>query len=360
MRCRLLLVLGGAALAAGAVVPGTAAAKTWTAWAGSPGKAPAGTPKDTEVNQFFPATMRIRAGDSVRFRNNEFHTVSFLPRGQKAAPPFIADPQHGTYESINDSAGNAFFFNGKPKFLYNPATFGPAGSKTIGDNKFHSSGVYGKAAGGQSSVTFKFAKRGTFTALCLIHPGMRGKVIVGGASSRVPNNADFQATIAREGTRAYASATKASKLKPPTNTVYAGIGDKATILGFLPKSLTVKAGTSVDFVERSSSEVHNMVFGPKDFVEPFFKQTDLLPLGPGAPNQVSPVLIYGSDPKENGGYSYDGANHGDGFLVTPVIDDQPGGPLENTSRITFTKPGTYHYFCQIHGPEMAGDIVVTE
>ncbi|HEY3189884.1 MAG TPA: hypothetical protein VGJ70_20510, partial [Solirubrobacteraceae bacterium] len=252
MRCRLLLVLGGAALAAGAVVPGTAAAKTWTAWAGSPGKAPAGTPKDAEVNQFFPATMRIRAGDSVRLRNNEFHTATFLPKGLKPAPPFIADPQHGTYDGINDSTGSALYFNGLPKFIYNPGTFGPAGSKTVGDGRIHSSGVFGKAAGGTTSVTFKFPKQGTFTVICLIHPGMRGRIVVGSRKARVPSIADEQAAIAREGTRAYANATKASKLKPPAGTVYAGIGDKATILGFLPKTLTVKAGQSVDFVERSS------------------------------------------------------------------------------------------------------------
>jgi plastocyanin len=189
---------------------------------------------------------------------------------------------------------------------------------------------------------------------------MRQGVIVGGKRSRVLSNADVQAAIAREGTRGYANATAASKLKPPANTVYAGIGDKSTILGFLPKTLNVKAGASVDFIERSSSEVHNMVFGPKDYVEKFAKETDLLPLGPGAPNQVTPVLIYATDPEGNGGYTYDGTNHGNGFLVTPVIDDQPGGPLKNTSRITFTKAGTYHYFCAIHGPEMSGDIVVTE
>ena len=58
-------------------------------------------------------------------------------------------------------------------------------------------------------------------------------------------------------------------------------------------------------------------------------------------------------------YSYDGTNHGNGFFVTPLRDGVPGG-LPNTSRITFPKPGKYHYICFLHGPDMAADIVVTQ
>jgi plastocyanin len=348
-------------LAALFAVPGSAAAHTWTAWAGSPGKAPAGTPKGAEINLFFPSALRIRQGDSVRFRNNEFHTATFLARGKKAQAPFVPDPSGAKYEGINDAAGNPFYFDGLPKFIYNPSTFAPVGSKTVGDGKEHSAGVFGKALGPKAaSVTFKFTKRGQYTVICLIHPGMKGRIIVGGARSAVRGDALVQGQVASEGGKAFASVTKASKLTPPANTIYAGVGDKATLLGYVPNKLTVKAGTSVDFVERSSSEVHNVLFGPKDYSEKFGQDTDLLPFAPGAPNQVTPVDIYGTDPAVNGAYTFDGANHGNGFFVTPVIDDQPGGPLQNTSRITFTKAGTYHYFCAIHGPEMSGDITVTE
>jgi plastocyanin len=342
------------------MVPASAMARTFDAWAGSPGKAPSGTPKSTELNLFFPATLRIHAGDSVRFRNNEFHTATFLGRKLKAPPLFSIDPSGASYAGINDAAGNPFFFNGKPKFIYNLAAFGPIGSTTVGDGKTHSTGAFGKALG-RASVTFKFPKAGSYTVVCLIHPGMRGSVIVSSKRKKVPNAADVKAAVAREGLRAYASAKAASQKKPPANTVYAGIGDKATLLAFLPAKLTVKAGQSVDFIERSSSEVHNMVFGPKDYVEKFGKDTDFLPQGPGKPNQVTPIEIYGTDPPGAGGaWTYDGATHGNGFFVTPVIDKQPGGPLANSSRITFTKAGTYHYFCAIHGPEMAGDVVVTQ
>jgi plastocyanin len=353
------LVAAAALLALAA--PSSALARKVDAWAGSPGKAPAGTPKGTELNMFFPATLRIRQGDSVRFRNNEFHTVTFLGRGQKAPPLFVPAPGGATYNGFNDASNNPFYFNAKPKFIYNTnGVFGPVGNSTIGDGKLHSTGAFGKPVG-RASATFKFPKRGTYTVMCLLHPGMKGRVIVGKRSSRVPNAADLQATVAREAVRGYTSARKAVTHRPPANTIYAGIGDKATVFAFLPNKLTVKAGTTVDVIERSSSEVHNMVFGPKDYVEKFAKDTDLIPTGPGSPNQLTPVLIYGTDPPgAGGGYTYDGASHGNGFFVTPVIDDSSATPIGNTSRVTFTKAGTYHYFCAIHGPEMAGDVVVTE
>jgi len=356
---RMSLVIAAAAMLVAVAVPATAGAHTWTAWAGSPGKAPAGTPKQAELNLFFPATIRIRQGDSIRYRNNEFHTTTILAKGQKAPALFMPDPTGAKYQGINDSAGNPFYFNGQPKFIYNPAAFGPVGSKTIGDGKEHSSGAYGKALG-RASVTFKFTKRGSYTMICLIHPGMRQHVIVGGRKSVTRGDALVQAQVATQARKQYASVTEAAKKTPPANTVYAGIGDKATLLGFLPNRLTVKAGSAVDFIERSSSEVHNMVFGPKDYTDQFLKQTDLLPVGPGAPNQLTPVDVFGSDPPTNGAYTYDGTNHGNGFFVTPVMDKQSASPLPNTERVTFTQPGTYHYYCAIHGPEMSGDIVVTQ
>ncbi len=51
--------------------------------------------------------------------------------------------------------------------------------------------------------------------------------------------------------------------------------------------------------------------------------------------------------------------HGDGTFSTPVIDGDPNSPPGTIAKIKFTVPGTYNYFCQIHGPAMAGTVVVT-
>jgi plastocyanin len=360
MRHRLSLLLAAAAAVALLATPATAGAKTWTAWAGSPiTKAPAGTPKNGSLNSFFPSTLKIHQGDSVRVKNNEFHTASFLAKGQKFPAAFAPDPTGATYSGLNDAAGNPFYFNGKPKLQYSPAVFGPVGSTTVGDGKEHSSGAYGKPLG-RAAVTYKFPKRGTYTLLCLIHPGMKAKITVAAKKAAVPSEAAVQAQIARETARGIANLKRVIKSKPATNVVYVGIGANATILGYLPAKITVKAGTPVDFVNRSPSEPHNVTFGPKDYLDAWFKQTDLLPQGPGSPNQLTPIDAFGTDPPGPGdSYTYDGTNHGNGFFATPVIDDQPGG-LPGASRVVFTAPGTYHYICAIHGTDMAGDVVVTQ
>ena len=92
------------------------------------------------------------------------------------------------------------------------------------------------------------------------------------------------------------------------------------------------------------------------WIEEFGKKTDLFPTGPTSPNQVSPVLPFGTDPAP---YTYDGATmHGNGFFTTPLTSGAPIG-LPRSSRVTFSAPGTYKYFCWIHGPDMGGTITVT-
>jgi hypothetical protein len=110
----------------------------------------------------------------------------------------------------------------------------------------------------------------------------------------------------------------------------------------------------------SPSEPHNEGFGPQAWIDGFMAQTDLFPAPPGSANQAPPLFIYGSDPP--GVQTYTGSNHGNGFLAPGLTDDQPGDPpngLPQTNAIRFTKPGTYHYYCLLHGPDMSGDIVVT-
>ena len=136
-----------------------------------------------------------------------------------------------------------------------------------------------------------------------------------------------------------------------------GFGKTWTVLGYFPQALKVKAGTTVTFVNKAPVEVHNVVFGPKKYILGLQKTTDLFPTGPKSPNQTSPFLVYGSEPK--GQYSFDGANHGNGFLSTPLNAGAPGQGLSQSWAVTFTKPGTYSYFCWIHGPEMSGKIIVT-
>src|SRR5262249_45642655 len=139
--------------------------------------------------------------------------------------------------------------------------------------------------------------------------------------------------------------TAVAAAKPPANTVYVGAGDLTTNLAYFPSVLKVKAGTTVNFVNRAPEEVHDVAFGPQKWIQGFQQKTDLLPQGRAAPNQATPVYAYGSEPK--GKYQYDGTNHGNGFLVTPLTagSSSPAFGLPRSASVTFTKPGTYKFFC---------------
>ena len=335
-------------------------ATTYTVFLGEQGPPPAAILKlhlFGALNQFMPSKLVIAAGDSVTFSSGSFHTVTYAP---KPFPLLLPDPGK-KYENLSDAAGAPFYFDGLPKLIYNGQAFGPFGPKTISGSTPVSSG--GLSPQGPkappATATYAFPKAGTFHLFCTLHPGMKATVLVKPAGAAVPKTPDqvkAQALVQMGAgyTKGIALA-KNTKVKAP-NTVVMGVGASPSLFAYYPKTLSVKAGTTVTFVNKSPSEVHNIVFGPKKYLQQWGKTTDLMPQGPGSPNQVTPILPYGTDPKP---LSYDGAStHGNGFFATPLTAGAPIG-LPRSSKVTFTKPGTYKYFCWIHGPDMSGTITVT-
>jgi plastocyanin len=341
---------------AGLVLAGAANAGTWTVNVGEQTKPPAGTPKGATLNQFFPGRLQVNAGDKVVFKSFGFHTVSYLGGKQQGPPGFVPDPQKTLYEGITDADGAEFYVNGMMKFVYNAAVFAPQGPKTISGKTTTNALVFSPNNKRPGAVAYAFPKTGQYAVLCQLHPGMKMVVDVKAKGATVQTPEDVKGVQKVETDAAWAKAKAFANPKTPANTVYMGIGGNTTLLDFKPDVLRVKAGTTVNFVNRSPSEVHNVAFGPLKYMEKFSKQTDLFPMGPKAPNQVTPVFVYGTDPAP---YSYDGTNHGNGFFVTPLRDGVAGG-LPNTVRIAFPKPGKYHFICFLHGPDMAADIVVTQ
>lgn len=355
MRLRAIATI--AALGALAV-PASASAHRFEASAGAPGEPPRSAPDGAELDAFFPGTIRIRAGDSIRWRVSGFHTITVLGRGDRIGLPVIPDPSGARYEGIADAAGNPFHFNGRTKWIWNPRVFAPEGSTTIRDRRTHSSGPL---AGRNASATFRFTRPGTYRVLCLIHPGMEQRVVVLPRRSRrrADTDAGVRSRALRESASAWDEARRVARAQPRDGeTVLAGAGRRGTLLRFLPGRLSVRAGTVVTFENRAPAELHNLVFGPQEYVDRFFGEHESFPMGPGTPNQVSPATAYGSDPAVGGVLEHDGQNHGNGFLVTPVTLGARGAGVPTSSRIRFTRAGTYRYFCAIHGPEMSGEIEV--
>ncbi len=342
---------------------GTDQAASWTVLVGEQKKAPAGTPKGTSLNQFFPGRLTINAGDKVTFSSVGFHSATYL--GGKSVPPLFLTPKGEVYEDIADSSGQPFFFDGEQKFVYNPPHFGPAGPNAITRGNYTSSGAM-PAQNPKKPVTatYTFPQTGKFKVLCNFHPGMEMAVDVKPKGASVPATPEEVAAKAKTDIDAtWATAKALVAKKPPANTIYMGVdgrkvsGGRLTVLDFVPNLTTVKAGTRVNFVMKSPSEIHNAAFGPLKYLERLAKQTDLFPMGPNDPNQVTPFFVYGSDPPRT---PYAGRTmHGNGFYATPLADALKGGP-PNSFRVTFATPGKYHFICQLHGPDMAADIRVTK
>ena len=362
MRYALVACVAVAALAvAGAAMPAGQArtASTYTVFLGEQGPPPPALRKvPGTINQFMPSRLVIAAGDSVTFSSASFHTVTYNP---KPIPLILPDPAKGTYAGLADAAGTPFYFADLGKFVYNPQAFGPFGPKTISGSTPVSSGALSPRGpkAPPATATYAFPKPGTYHLFCTLHPGMKATVVVKPAGSAVPKTPDqVKAQALQVQTAQYPKAIALTKTKVGApNTVAMGIGGSVSMLAYYPKVLKVKAGTTVTFVNKAPSEVHNIVFGPKKYLEQWGKKTDLLPQGPNAPNQVTPILTYGTDPAP---LTYDGATtHGNGFFATPLTAGAPIPGLARSSKVTFSTPGTYHYFCWIHGPDMSGTIVVT-
>lgn len=341
---------------------GTDQAGSWTVFVGEQKKAPAGTPKQTSLNEFFPGRLTINAGDKVTFSSVGFHTVTYL--GGKKLPPDVFPAKGEVYEGIADSAGQPFFFDGEQKFVYNAAKFGPGGPKTIKRGTFASSGVIAAQNPKKPvTATYTFPQVGLFKVLCMIHPpDMKMTVVVKPKGASVPTAEEVAARAQEETDAAWAKGDALVAQKPPANTIYVGVeaakaaGGRTTLLDFVPNLTTVKAGTKVTFRIKAPTEFHNVGFGPLKYIDKIVKQTDLFPFGPKDPNQATPFFIYGTDAP---GTPYEGrTTHGNGFYATQLGDGIKGG-LPNSFRVTFTNPGKYHFICMLHGPDMAADIRVT-
>ena len=353
---RRLLVAGLVAVAGAVATPAQGA--SWVVWADAPSNPPADLKTSMPLlDQFIPRKLVIHAGDKVTFKSKQFHTATLLGSTPQSQMPLVMPDPSSHYGGILDALGLPFWFNGgPPKFVYNPQAFQTLGSATVADNDVHSSGNFVFLP--KHEHTFTFAKAGTYTVVCLVHPGMKGTVVVKPKRARIPSRAAVAGAVLRQLRQSWKTARSLQAMRPADPyTIYAGVGSATALMAFQPSKLTVPVGTTVTWVENSRTEVHNMTFGDESYALGLIRTLDLLPVAPGAPNQVNPFTVFGSEPP--GPYVYTGSNHGNGFLATPTIDNDPSSPPPQSFGVKFTKPGTYHYFCMIHGKEMSGDIVVT-
>jgi plastocyanin len=331
----LLLVLSPAPARLGA---GRArAAQMWEVRAGAP-------VEGVEVNAFLPRTVTVSVGDTVMWRFLGFHTVTFLGNNP---PPDLFVPGPGPGEL---SAGPAFF----------PIPFPPApGAATYDGSGVLSSGTPSEEGGAETPpFAVTFTRPGTYTYVCLVHPGQTGTVVVLPAGSSLPETPDavtargdaelatLRAALqqveqgARPGSATVGSAT--------VQTVSVGLSTAfgASLMRFVPGNVTVRRGDVIAFVNADSLAPHTVTFTSGAAPPPLFTPRGLQPNG-------LPLLVATADVAGPvGGTTYTGQGYLNSGLMLPgqgfvVRIDAP--------------PGTYEYICIIHvALGMRGTITVTE
>jgi plastocyanin len=311
-----------------------------------PAKPLKGVPPVAFDADFYPRKITIAKGDHIRFKwTTGFGDVIFAPKGE-AAPSFAVPA--GTVADAKDEAGAAMWFNGQPNLAPNMEALAPQGGKAIDGSKVVGSGF--AFDGPMKPWKVRFTKAGTYRLTSVIQPTKKLTVTVKKNAKGVPGAKADKRRIAKQ---VKASTKLAKKLVafegPEGNVVRAGNDAKGIAqIAFFPAKKTVKVGDTVRFeMSRSSMELHNVAFGPKPYLDskPF--------LGP----VLNPFVVYRSEAPGTAA-SFDGTNHGNGYYNSGLLDADSHSPFPSSDSVTFTKAGTYTYYCAVHGNDMKGEIVV--
>jgi plastocyanin len=262
---------------------------------------------------FYPNTITIHSADTITWTNSTSipHTVSIPKAGQTppAGPP-------------------------------NPA---PVGGNVFDNSAYISSGFITKG----KTYSVRFTRPGTYKYYCLVHqPEMIGEIIVIPAGMPLPQSATQYAAAASADLAADLQAGVASiqtfPYAPGGTHLAAGIApglpgsppSQSTVMRFLDDtntngSISVSVGTTVTWTNESNNVPHTVTF-------PALGQPP--PAGP--PDQVPPA----------GGSTYDGTALANSGVMRPGT----------SYSLTFTKAGTYTYYCLFHdGPTgMIGTVAV--
>jgi plastocyanin len=366
-RRTLVIVTGAAALAL--VPPGGALAATKTVYEGMPVPAQKKfAPTEADSIDFFPHTVTIHVGDSVKFVPTAFHNIDIPKRGGK---PTALLSLGATVSGAVDSAGSPWWFNGLPNVGFSSRFV--EGNPTVDYSPFKKAAGRGKHVtytgakeisspipfnAGPKPLTVKFAKAGTVTYYCPLHEGMTGTVRVLAKSRAIPSAKADAKALAKQIDADYkiAKTLQSSPVAPNTvNVGYAG-AKGVEYFGFLPKTTTVPVGTTVTFqITAKSLETHTATTGPgipEDDPNSYLGQI----ASSFFQRQFHPAGVYASQPAGQIA-QLTPTLHGDGFWNSGVLAP-PGNALNliSSNKVTFSAPGTYQFWCMVH-PQMHGTVI---
>ena len=280
------------------------------------------------VLQYMPAKATVAVGQKVRWSwddTKEPHSVTFFPPGQSAPEP---------------GSDTALFAPTPPTGAYDGAALVNSGLQPLGP-------------GAVPPFEMTFAKAGTYSYQCVIHPQMQGSIVVaagdaGETAAAVTTRGDQEkGQWLAEGNEAYGKLMAAAPVQaknPDGSTTWKvemGASTPHTdVLAFAPVPAAVKHGDKVTFVNNSMAP----------HTASFFNQT--------------PPIMNPEDPaaqKAAPGPSPQKLNNKDLFNTGVLPPNAPpgAGPPEAARSFTFAVPtaGDYQYICIFHAPSgMAGMI----
>ena len=349
-------------------------------------------------NDFFPRTVYVHQGATVRFAIQGFHTATLLPSG---VTPSAARSSMGLLGTdVDDTAANP---NGSTHTLINlGAVFpirpggcgGPTSQCTFDGSGPISTGapLAGPVAPLDVHVT---APTGFYRFVCLIHPQMQGWLVVVPTEFHQTTPAELnravKTQVAADKAKGFAAEAAASNAAVHRNadgtrtwTLTAGTGSAdghVTVLEMLPRKVSIHKGDKVTWVSRATNEPHTVTF-PTDLhtdmnamceagaTDVGARPTVIPPTGPMDFACSAPGVVPVVPPSE---VEFDGGN-GVTNVTSPSTVADSGVIAASTELAGFSLPataamsrwtasfagaakGTYHYVCQIHAG-MMGTIVV--
>jgi plastocyanin len=342
-------------------LPAVAGAATKTVFTGPPiRKPPAGFPKDGGVNQFFPQSIKVAAGDAVTFQVTGCPAVVVSKPG--AAPAFIVDDATRKVASVKDAAGADLWFNGQAQPIANPGVFFGAKSGGAFTGRPVGSG-FPAGPGAPKPWSVRFPKAGTYEMSCPLFAGMTGTIAVVGKGRPVPSAKAEAARVKAQLATAVKRVKALAQAAPPAGDVITAGPDARTgeiLYRFTPAKKTVAVGKPVTLTMGDGTrEFHTFTFFTDEKATKKLAQGALAPL-PGTGKTGPPVM--GIDPlaglrSEPAGTALtdDNATHGNGYVNTGLLDTDARSAWPDRDTITFTKPGTYRFVCLLH-PEMRGEV----
>jgi plastocyanin len=348
-----------AAVAAGALLalPGVAEAKTKSVFAGIPPKnARAFQNAGTDVNDFFPHKVTIRAGDKIRFLPVGFHNVDLPPRGGDPVP--LVSPTGQKVSGSNDAAGQPFWFNGQDQLGFTRELGQMAWGKRVSYNgsKRRNSGL--PLGENLKPYTVTFKRRGNYTYFCDIHAGMTGVVSVKKKGAKVPSRKADNRAVKRQVASSLKVARELPDAETPAGVVNVGVAgpDGEEFFGFVPNAVTVPVGTTLRFrMSPGSFDIHTATTGPGNPESDPNSYLGQIAAGFQAP-VFDPRGVYPSEQPPSTA-TLTPALHGNGFWNSGAMDTASASPLPESNAVTFGAPGSYDFYCLIH-PFMKATVTV--